>query len=336
MAGLSMQALADKMNNVISKQAISKYEKGLMKPDGRVIAALSKALDVSVDYFFQLPDFQIQNIEFRKQTRLLIGQQKRIVEMSKVLVERNEELNHLMNLDQVFHFPIRPRTVRSHADIERIVDDLRSAWDLGQRELPNVSGMLENRGVRIFEIDAPAAFSGLSGWADRFPIIVLNQSLNRDLCRKRFTLLHEFAHLVLEFPEENPPRKKEKLCHQFAGTFLIPKSTFMNEFGNRRKGITLEELTRIKESYGISIQAIMARAHALQIITVREYEQFNKWINHHGYRYREPGNYCGMERVQRFDRLIHRAVTEEIITMSRAAGLAGIPLADFRRNFNEI
>jgi len=40
MAGLSMQTLADKMDNVVTKQAISKYEKNRMKPDGRFLLCL--------------------------------------------------------------------------------------------------------------------------------------------------------------------------------------------------------------------------------------------------------------------------------------------------------
>ncbi len=336
MAGLSMQTLSDKMDNVVTKQAISKYEKNLMKPDGRVLSALSKVMDVSPDYFFQAPEYQIKNIEFRKKSRLNVTDQNRIKELSKSFIERNEELNDLLQIRYEFQSPIKNRIASTLEDIDRIVGELRSQWKLGEWALPNVVELLENRGVRIFEVDAPEAFDGLSGWADAIPMIVINESLDNDLCRKRFTVLHEFAHLVLDFRVPEQPRLKEKLCHYFAGAFLMPYNVFIREFGARRKGVTLDELIRIKENFGISIQAIMARANVLGMISAQKFQQFNIWINKHGYRKNEPGQYCGAEKTSRFQSLINRAVTEEIISMSKAATLAGQPLAVFRRNFNQI
>ena len=53
MSGLSMAILADKTGHAVTKQAISKYEKGLMNPGGDALVALSRALGVKSDYFFR-------------------------------------------------------------------------------------------------------------------------------------------------------------------------------------------------------------------------------------------------------------------------------------------
>ena len=53
MAGMSMDALALKAGAVVSKQAISKYEKGLINPGSEVLLALAGALNVKADYFFR-------------------------------------------------------------------------------------------------------------------------------------------------------------------------------------------------------------------------------------------------------------------------------------------
>ena len=55
MAGLSLQALADKLGNVITKQSLNKYEQGIMKPDSSILIALANILNVSVDFFFYEP-----------------------------------------------------------------------------------------------------------------------------------------------------------------------------------------------------------------------------------------------------------------------------------------
>ena len=66
MQGLSMDALCARMDNIISKQSISKYETGKMMPDSTVLIALANALQVSVDYLFRPFRTDLQSIEFRK------------------------------------------------------------------------------------------------------------------------------------------------------------------------------------------------------------------------------------------------------------------------------
>ncbi len=50
MAGLSMEALAQKTDSIVTKQAIGKYEKGKINHSSEVLLALAKALDVKADY----------------------------------------------------------------------------------------------------------------------------------------------------------------------------------------------------------------------------------------------------------------------------------------------
>jgi hypothetical protein len=49
-----------------------------------------------------------------------------------------------------------------------------------------------------------------------------------------------------------------------------------------------------------------------------------------GYKKREPGEYQGYEKSNRFKQLIYRAVAEEIISSSKAAALDNKKLAEFR------
>ena len=65
-AGMSQDELVHRMDNIVSKNSISKYEKAEMLPDSKVLVALAKALDVKTDYFFREFKVEIENIEFRK------------------------------------------------------------------------------------------------------------------------------------------------------------------------------------------------------------------------------------------------------------------------------
>jgi len=53
-AGISQDQLVKNMGGLVSKNAISKYEKGKMMAGSKVLLALAKALDVKPDYFFAL------------------------------------------------------------------------------------------------------------------------------------------------------------------------------------------------------------------------------------------------------------------------------------------
>ena len=70
MAGMSLQELSDKLNNIVSKQALNKYEQGLMKPSNDVLLSLSKILEVKPDYFLKKNILKLKDISFRKKTSL--------------------------------------------------------------------------------------------------------------------------------------------------------------------------------------------------------------------------------------------------------------------------
>ena len=59
MAGMSLQNLADKLGNIVTKQSLNKYEQGKMKPDSNLIIQLANILNVSVDYFFANPAVEV-------------------------------------------------------------------------------------------------------------------------------------------------------------------------------------------------------------------------------------------------------------------------------------
>ena len=138
--------------------------------------------------------------------------------------------------------------------------------------------------------------------------------------------------MLLSFHSDLDQKAIEKLCFRFAGAVLIPKETFLAELGQNRSRISLPELIAIKENYGISIQAIMARALDLGVINMDRFIRFRRWLNSSEDRRKEYGlgKYVGREHSSRFKQLLYRAASEEIISMSKAANLANRKLAEFR------
>jgi Zn-dependent peptidase ImmA (M78 family)/DNA-binding XRE family transcriptional regulator len=338
LAGLSLRELSNGLNGIVSHNAISKYEKGEMMPDSKVLIALSKALDVKTDYFLRPQTVEISNIEFRKRRSLTVKKTNSIKENIKDNIERYIELETFLNFENSFVNPIKDIIIKNTEDLEKAVETLLHYWDLGINALPNVIEILEDNDIKVVEINADEKFDGLSGWANKeIPIIVINKNFSVE--RKRFTALHELGHLLLNIDSEAFTHKEiEKFCNIFAGAMLLPKETVFKELGERRSSVSLNELIYIKESYGISIQAIMARAKGLGIISNDQYIRFRIWINSNENHKKEIGygEYKGVEHSSRFKQLLYRATAEEIISMSKAASLSNIKLAQFRDEFMAI
>jgi transcriptional regulator with XRE-family HTH domain len=210
LARLSLRELSDKMEGAVSHAAIKKYEDGLMVPDSKVIVALSKALNVKSDYFFRPYCVEIESVEFRKKGKLAVKEINSIKEEVTDTIERYIELEQFLNIDSNFKNPIANITIVNGHDIENAVNQLLTSWRIGFNALPNVIELLEDKEVRVIEIEANEDFDGLSGWANKnIPVIVINK--NYPIERKRFTALHELGHLLLAFSANMDAKTKEKL-----------------------------------------------------------------------------------------------------------------------------
>lgn len=330
-AALSQDELVHRINGLVSKNAISKYEKGEMMADGKVLIALAKALEVKPDYFFRPFTVKIDQIEFRKKKRLSVKHGKAIKQKVTDMVERYLEVEQFLSIESTFTNPIENISITSREDVEYAVKQLLDSWKLGYNALPNVIGLLEDKEIKVVEIDAPDEFDGFSAWADaKYPIIVINKKYGIE--RKRLTALHELAHLLLNFSDGIEHKEMERICFQFGAAMLMPDETVRMELGAHRSHIPISELILIKQTYGISIQAIMQRARDLGIITESTFITFRKRISRN--RKEEGlGQYVGVEESNRFKQLVFRAAAEDIISMSKAANLFNQKLAEFRKEF---
>ena len=193
--------------------------------------------------------------------------------------------------------------------------------------LINILRMLENNHIKVIELDEDSRFDGLSGWAnDSIPFLLINKNFTVE--RKRFTTLHELGHLLLNFPNNISKKNRENLCHVFAGSMLIPNNVFVEKLKSM-------ELIKIKEKYGISIQAIFARAKTLGEIDNNRYVEFRKLISKN--RKEEGlGKYQGIESSDRFKQLVYEATSEGLISMSKASYYLNEKLSEFRDHFDTV
>ncbi|MFO7775131.1 MAG: XRE family transcriptional regulator [Candidatus Hydrogenedentota bacterium] len=338
MRGYSLRGLADALGGRVSHAALQKYERGAALPGSAVVLAFAEVLNLRPDYFFVSRPVALHGIEFRKRAKFGKKAADQVQEQAREFFERYLEIEAVLAIEPL---PL-PKQDLSRTPpealgeaVEAAADAVREAWKLGVNALANVHELLEDRGVKVTEVAADDAFDGFSGWADDNPIIVLAEWLNADLPRKRLTALHELGHLLLDLPGEMPPKDQEQLCHRFANALLIPRAAFLEEFGSKRGAgqISLHELVALKEQWGVSIAAIMKRAEQLGLMSHEAYKQFNMAFRKRGWHKDEPGKWEGAEHSSRFSQLVHRAAAQEVLTRSKAAGLLGVTLREFDRQF---
>jgi Zn-dependent peptidase ImmA (M78 family) len=328
MRGLSLRALSQEVRGVVTYAALHKYEKAAMLPGSDVLVALAGALKQSADFFFRPLTVSLQKVEFRKRATMPVKQKEAVKEQARDFFERYREVEQLLGLDVDFENPLAGMVIRAPKDIETAAEKLRQKWLLGVSALPNVLELLEEHQVKVYDLEAPDKFDGLSGWAGELPVVVVNRRFPAD--RKRLTALHELGHLLLKFADQITKKERERLCHRFAGAVLMPKEVFLAEFGGNRDAVSWNELFELKRDFGISIAAIMARARNLGLITENYYISFNIALNTRGWRNPEPVEFPGQEQSNRFEQLLYRAASKELVSLSKAASLAGKPLAAFR------
>ncbi len=337
MNGFTLKALAEKLGHRVSKQSLNKYEPGAVKPDPDLLLPLCDALGVRTDYFTRTKQVNLVHYAFRKLVKLPKREQAIAVEKTRDALERYLELEVLLGIEATFdrHIEGLQHSISTPEEAEQAADIVREAFKLGNDPLYNISEMLEDKGIRVVEIEVDEAFSGMSTYVDDvIPVIVVNCRFDQKLDRKRFTLLHELAHLLLHFSPGMEEKQEERLCDAFAGAMLLPGSKVKEVLGKHRSALIWNELVLIKELYGISIRGILYRARQHGIIT--DYDMTTKMaeLNRFYGRKDEPGRYKGAEKAVRFRQLILRGIAEEIISLSKAAALEGKKLADFRAELN--
>lgn len=314
----SLRKLADEIG--VSAMAISKYERDQDVPSSGVLLRLSQALKVKVDFFFRPNAVSVQLQAYRKHAALGVKEQESIQMRIQDWVERYLEVESLFPEEQ-YAGTLPSCKVSSLDEIEEIALDLRDNWNLGYDPIENLVQLLEDRGIKVGIISGFEHFDACTFKVENDPVIVTKDELPGD--RQRFNLGHELGHLILDAQGELKP---EQAANRFVGAFLVPAKTARFELGAQRTDLNVNEIYMLKKKYGLSMQAWIYRAKDLGIITdntaVRLFQQFRK----NEWRRQEPGDPYPSETPMRMERLIYRALAEDMISRSRAQELLGKPL----------
>lgn len=318
--GLTLEALAQRLGD-ISKQGLSKFEKGESAPNSTRILQLAKALNVKPEYFFRKEAVDLAPLEFRKLAKMPKYRQQQVEEQMREHLERYVALELCFDPDEGMDARLAPRQLplNSVDDAEQAAQQLRNQLSIGGDAVAHLTELLEEHGIKVALLDGVNDFDGAcAATADeQHVLIALNR--NRPGERIRFTAAHELGHWVMDFPPNMSEAQIEHACHRFAGAFLYPADKVVADFGSHKRArVFAAELLNAKRRYGVSMQVALRRLKDLHLLTDAGYSAACIDFSAKGWRTAEPEPLLP-EQPRRFESLVFRGLAQDLFSPSRAA-----------------
>ena len=285
---LSQKELATRLG--VAQSLISQVEREERALSANLIMKAVSAFDLDAD-FFERPPSPYNRLSLNFRTKVLSAGAKDSIILEFSELER--ETRKLLANIPVTELPVceeKRSAMMPAEEIEKFAQATRDTLQLGRdTPVPNVVRAIERAGVGVVEfptdLDLEGKVDGVSTPSINPPyVIVITPEGPGE--RQRFTTAHELGHLVLhraQRPESESVRESE--AHAFAGAFLLPETAIRPHLSPT---LTLFGYAALKNTWGVSIQAIIRRAVTLGVISQERYKSLMIQLSSRGWRVDEP------------------------------------------------
>lgn len=288
--GMSVSVAAKRLQ--VSLERLTQWERGEQKPTIKQLQKCSNVYRRPLAAFFfadppsipaELHDFRHRPSEMDEEKGYLVQ-----IEIRRARQARKNILELVGRLDEVAEsVKIRTRLGANEENVgKRIREYLeikqsdQASWRDSHRALRAWIEAIESQSVLVLQCsNIPSTMmSGFSVYYPYMPVIVLNggEAPNGRI----FTLLHEFAHLMLRKDgvcdtveyrgATSSNQTTEMFCNRLAAATLVPEESFKAKFVRHQSGKVenwidnmLEEAAR---EYCVSTQVILGRLHDMNVI----------------------------------------------------------------------
>lgn len=320
LAGLSKTDLASKLG--VSHAAVSQFEAGANPPSEERLEQIAEVLGFPVHYFTQHgPVPAHDDAFFRRRRKTPAAERQRALAYTEIVAQLVYQLQELVDLPEhsIPRAPVEPSAARE--DVERIAEEARRSLGIEDGPAPRLARLLETRGcvvVRNADIGPSVdAFSRVVG--DR-SIIVLNTAKG-DTMRTRFDLAHELGHLVMHDAPAANDKVLERQADQFAAAFLMPAGEIRQLLPATPQW---PAYLRLKEQWGVSVAALIRRAHDLGVMTDHHYKRAQIELRQLKWHKQEPHSGNGTEVPVLWKKCLE--VLAGAVEFSHIAEDAGVPV----------
>ena len=294
---MSMEDLANSIG--VTRQSISKYEKGIIGPSPDTLLTISYVLAFPIEFFYKIevestarssPLFFRSNSNIAKKVKTACRHQvKWADEVKKQLEQYVDFIERDIPTIDVDYEDL------SDEDIEELALAVRRKWGLADDPIKDLIGLLENNGIIVakFATSDFCAFKGIdafSSWKDGTPYI-LYHSIQKSAVRTRFSILHELGHLIMHSSilEEDSTKKSivdfaDMQADRFAAAFLLPATSFPKDI----RSTSLASLEAVKQKWGAAMSTLIRRCDTLELLSDSQINYLKRQMTTQKYWHKEP------------------------------------------------
>ncbi len=337
---MSMEDLANGIG--VTRQCISKYEKGIIGPSSDMLQNISYVLAFPIEFFYKAEAKNTAHsspLFFRSNSNIA----KKVKTACKHQVKWTDEVKR--QLEKYVDFIDRDVPVidadyedLSGEDIEELALSIRKDWGLADDPIKDLIGLFENKGIIVaqFAVSDFCTFKGIdafSSWKEGTPYI-LYHSIQKSAVRTRFSLLHELGHLIMHssITEENSLKKSvvdfaDMQADRFAAAFLLPATSFPKDI----RSTSLSSLEIVKRKWGAAMSTIIRRCETLELLSDNQLDYMKRQMTTKKYWHREPlDDVLTIASPEVLRDAIYLLVDNKIITRDSFLNASGLSSTDLK------
>lgn len=306
----------------IRQGTLSRYEHGLREPDPVTLATLANTFGVTVEF--------IRRGQNRRAAMAVdVHMRRRTTAKAALWRQREAQLNeyrlHAQALFEEVSLHATNAVPRFDGDEPTVAARMvRMQWRMPIGPVRGLVNWLEAAGCMVIVEDfGSPRLDGLSQWIDGHPMLLINASAPPD--RMRWTLAHELGHLVLH--SDYLMGDIEAEADEFAAEFLTPAEVIRPSLSKPNLGKLLD----LKTEWGVSIAALIERAHTLKTITAIDRMRLFKMLSAKGFRVTEPNSERIPAEQPRLQQHLRTTLQSKGLTATEIAHIAGYPSDNVNR-----
>jgi Zn-dependent peptidase ImmA (M78 family)/transcriptional regulator with XRE-family HTH domain len=267
--GLSQTALAERLE--VNQAFVSLIERGERSLPDNLASTAAQAFDVPESFFrvaARLGDGT--PVTFRKRAGASVRDERRVIAKHREAARLFGTISQRAG----YHRSKLPHPADHDGDALLLAEAVRQEAGLSDDEpVKNVTRLLERLGVGVISNLEPGYAASADhvsisrpADADGRPLVAMIASCPGDMAR--LSLAHELGHLIYDRQLARPIRStrsvEEKRAYDFASALLAPDAV-MRKYVSET--LTLHGYLPLKAEYGISVAAIVVRAHRMGLIS---------------------------------------------------------------------
>ena len=275
----------------VTPSAVTQYERGLNRQSITVLARVSLTLGMPQEFFtrgLDIPEVPPSSAHFRSLRSTPANRREQALAFGELALAVLDVIEQYVDLPPVCLPSVDLPSEPSEQDVALAAAQARRDLAVRTGPIPNVVRLLEAHGVLVVRLPAEGfdlrvdAFSS-SETASGRPIVLMSP-LKDDKARSRFDASHELGHLLMHAGVEPGSRVIESQAMSFAAEFLMPRAEIEDSLPTR---VDWETFHALKRHWGVSLAALVYRAHKLGRLSDLSYRRANEQLKTWGHP--EPG-----------------------------------------------